>query len=72
MAKKKSDVKVKIDYCKGCNLCIDFCKQNVLRNSGKLNIQGYDYAEKDPEKECTGCMLCVQMCPEVAIEVYSE
>ena len=72
MAKKKCRVAVKIELCKGCNLCINYCKNEVLQFSKNFNKQGYHYAEPVPDKECTGCMACAIVCPEVAIEVYDE
>jgi len=72
MGKKKYKVVVKSDFCKGCELCVHFCKSNVLHFSKNFNKQGYHYAEPAADKECTGCMVCTIVCPEVAIEVYDE
>ncbi|MCU0844106.1 MAG: 4Fe-4S binding protein [Spirochaetes bacterium] len=72
MAKTKCRVVVRSEYCKGCNLCIAYCKKGVLAPSEGLNKAGYHYATPDDEKECTGCRVCVLVCPEVAIEVYGE
>ncbi|MGV7928239.1 MAG: ferredoxin family protein [Spirochaetota bacterium] len=72
MAKTKCRVVVRSEYCKGCNLCIVYCKKGVLATSEGLNKAGYHYATPDDSKECTGCKVCVLVCPEVAIEVYGE
>jgi len=72
MVKTRYTVVVNADYCKGCGLCIDYCKKGVLVESHELNVQGYHYATPDGEKDCTGCRVCTLVCPEVAIEVYSE
>ncbi len=72
MAVKKCRVVVKTELCKGCDLCINYCKKNVLKSSENLNRQGYHYAEADASAECNGCMVCTIVCPEVAIEVYDE
>ncbi|HNU92581.1 MAG TPA: ferredoxin family protein [Spirochaetota bacterium] len=72
MARKKHRVVVKSELCKGCDLCIVYCKKGVLASSEDLNKAGYHYASPDDSKECTGCMVCVLVCPEVAIEVYGE
>ncbi len=72
MAKKKCSVVIKKEMCKGCDLCIEYCKKNALRSSEGLNKQGYHYAEPSDEGECIGCMICTLVCPEVAVEVYSE
>ncbi|MCP4753265.1 MAG: 4Fe-4S dicluster domain-containing protein [Proteobacteria bacterium] len=70
--KKKFKVLVKSEYCKACNLCIAFCKENALKTSGNLNQMGYDYAEADESNPCNGCMICVLVCPDLVIEVYDE
>lgn len=72
MTKKKNRVVIKNDMCKGCSLCIHYCKKEVLRFSENFNKQGYHYAEPLADKECIGCMVCSLVCPEVAIEVYDE
>jgi 2-oxoglutarate ferredoxin oxidoreductase subunit delta len=72
MTRAKCKVVVKGEFCKGCNLCIEYCKRGALRVGDELNLQGYYYAEANPEGECNGCMVCTLLCPEIAIEVYSE
>ena len=64
-------VKVRRDFCKGCGLCIEFCKKEVLGASPKLNRMGYNPAEPVKPEACVGCMVCTQVCPDLAIEVYS-
>ena len=70
--KKKHKVVVKTEYCKGCNMCIEFCKPNVFRSSLDLNKMGYNFAEVYNTDECNGCMVCVLVCPDLVLEVYSE
>ena len=72
MNKKSFEIQIKKDLCKGCGLCVHFCKKRVLRFSSDFNIQGYNFAASDPDVPCTGCMVCVTVCPEVAVEVYYE
>ena len=72
MSEKKFKVVIKSEFCKGCELCIGFCKKEVIRTSDAYNAQGYHYAEPVDGKECTGCMSCTLVCPEVAVEVYYE
>ncbi len=71
MIKTKNKVIVRADSCKGCGLCVEFCKKNVLRISDKLNKMGYYHIEPDADAECTGCMSCTLVCPDLALEVYS-
>jgi len=58
--------------CKGCLLCTTVCPEKILRQSKKMNPQGYKVVEADPEllEKCTGCTACAQMCPDVAIVVW--
>ena len=74
MAKKnkKHNVVVKSEFCKGCSLCIEFCKQKVLVTSADLNKMGYNFAEVVNVDECNGCMVCVLVCPDLVLEVYNE
>ena len=72
MSKKKYNVVVKNEFCKGCDLCIEYCKKDILTSSEKINLKGYHYAEPVKDKECIGCMVCTLVCPDLAIEVYSE
>ena len=69
---KKYTVIVKEEFCKACGLCIEFCKQEVLKPSGKLNKMGYDFATPVNMDKCNGCAVCALVCPDLAIEVYDE
>ncbi|MFH2130283.1 MAG: 4Fe-4S binding protein [bacterium] len=70
--KKKYQVVVKKDLCKGCCLCVEFCKPQVLQTSENINQMGYNYAEVVDQKACTGCMICTLVCPDLVLEVYYE
>ncbi len=72
VTRKKYDVIVKSEFCKGCHLCIEYCKSGKLVNSKKLNKMGYLYAEPAEDAKCTGCMVCTLVCPDLVIEVYDE
>ncbi len=58
-----STVEIKIDECKGCELCIQICPKKVLGFSKTFNKLGYQYVvlEKDG---CSGCGICFYACPE--------
>ncbi|HKZ43696.1 MAG TPA: 4Fe-4S dicluster domain-containing protein [Anaerolineales bacterium] len=59
-------------YCKGCELCISVCPQEVLKlNMEHLTPKGFHpaYLYKDG---CTGCAICSIICPDAAITVYRE
>lgn len=55
--------------CKGCEICVHFCPQSVLRNSTSTNGKGYHIPEVVPGREeaCTNCEFCSLICPEFAI-----
>lgn len=74
MAKKKKTYKVvvKQDFCKGCSLCVEFCKHENLKISDSLNQMGYNYSEPIDGAECNGCMICTLVCPDLVLEVYYE
>ncbi len=57
------------ERCKECELCIDFCPQDVLRNSTQTNTKGYHFPEVVPgmEGSCVHCEFCTLICPEFAI-----
>jgi len=69
MAKVKGEIVVDIERCKGCQICIAACKENVIGMSKKLNSKGYHFAQSVHE-ECTGCINCALVCPDGAITVY--
>ncbi len=55
--------------CKGCEICIRFCPQEVLRISEHTNEKGYHYPEVAEGKDnaCVYCDFCTLVCPEFAI-----
>jgi 2-oxoglutarate ferredoxin oxidoreductase subunit delta len=65
-------IEVSETYCKGCELCIDACPQNVLQlDMDRLTPKGYHPAQLVAEG-CTGCAICAIVCPESALTVYRE
>lgn len=71
MAKIRGDIKIDIEKCKGCELCVVSCPQNALALSDGINKQGYHYAVLI-EDVCTGCTNCSLVCPDAIITVYRE
>ena len=69
MAKVKGAVVVNVERCKGCQLCVPTCQQNVLVMSESLNSKGYHYAASQNE-QCNGCTNCALVCPDGVITVY--
>jgi len=59
-------------YCKGCELCMTACPQEVIAlDTGRLTPKGYHPACLIQEG-CTGCALCAIVCPDAAITVYRD
>ena len=71
MAKIHGHVKIGIENCKGCELCVNECPQDSLEMSNNINKKGYHYAVLNDET-CTGCTNCALVCPEAIITVYRE
>jgi 2-oxoglutarate ferredoxin oxidoreductase subunit delta len=55
-------IRVKVSWCKGCGLCVDYCNRGVLEMKDGLPV--VLAAEK-----CSRCMLCEAICPDFAIDV---
>ena len=51
------------NWCKGCDLCIEFCPAGVLEHQPGINV-----VVVHPEK-CTACRWCELHCPDFAIFV---
>ena len=68
MAKSVGSVKILVDSCKGCELCIPVCPPNVLHMSTGVNGIGFRYPELTDG--CTGCELCAEICPDYCFEVF--
>ncbi len=63
-------IEVDIERCKGCELCIPACPEDVLELSETFASSGYYPVELVRPDGCTGCKLCAYVCPDVAIEVW--
>jgi Pyruvate/2-oxoacid:ferredoxin oxidoreductase delta subunit len=61
--KDRGKLRVDVDECKGCGLCVDACPPKVIVLSEKLNHYGYRTATY-AGAGCTGCGICFMVCPE--------
>jgi len=57
------------ERCKGCEVCVRFCPQEVLAISDSRNAKGYRYPMviSGKETDCVNCEFCTLVCPEFAI-----
>ncbi|HEV2484521.1 MAG TPA: 4Fe-4S dicluster domain-containing protein [Terracidiphilus sp.] len=56
-------LRIDVDECKGCGLCIEACPPKVIAMSEHLNRYGYRTAAY-AGAGCTGCGICFMACPE--------
>lgn len=64
-----AEVDIKIDKCKGCELCIFYCPTKHLELSNTLNRRGVKFAKIKNKTDCIGCGFCFIMCPDACIEI---
>ena len=64
----RGTVRIDIERCKGCELCIPVCPPVVLEMSSERNELGVHYPELLPG--CTGCSACARVCPDFCFDVY--
>ncbi len=61
------------ERCRGCELCVVFCRQGALEIAEHLNSDGLHPAIQAHPELCRGCAMCAMICPHVAIvEVYRD
>jgi len=78
-------IEINEDYCKGCNICIEYCPVGVFEEGQEPNAKGYFVPVIAHPEKCTMlkmgkhlkkkvCGLCQDMCPDFAIEIdiYAE
>ncbi|MEZ5382242.1 MAG: 4Fe-4S dicluster domain-containing protein [Microthrixaceae bacterium] len=67
--KVRGTVVIDVEACKGCDLCIEACKPDVLEMTTDVtNTRGYRYPEL--LAGCTGCRACADVCPDFCFRVY--
>lgn len=71
MAKARGDIIINVEKCKGCEICIEACPEDVIAMSKEVNNKGYLFAVKITDT-CTGCTNCALVCPDAVITVFRE
>ena len=64
--KKKKEIIVDKELCKGCKICVAFCPEKVLE------LDGDEKAVVMSLERCNACALCELRCPDMAIELEQE
>ncbi len=59
-------------WCKGCYLCVHYCKKKIFIKSKRRNTRGYTLPELDSPEGCTLCRTCEWICPELVVTVEKE
>ncbi len=65
-------IKIDKDYCKGCELCVRACPQQIISMSKDITVRGYFYAQVHEPSRCIGCRICAITCPDAAIDVITN
>jgi 2-oxoglutarate ferredoxin oxidoreductase subunit delta len=65
-------IEVLVDWCKGCEICIQRCPVDALELSDELNKRGVYPPKLKEENECNYCRLCELLCPDFAITVIPD
>ena len=68
MARK---AKIETQKCKGCYYCIDVCRTEAIKKSGRSNKKGYDYVKVEYTL-CNGCGACYIVCPDCCVEIIDD
>jgi 2-oxoglutarate ferredoxin oxidoreductase subunit delta len=61
---------VRVERCKGCRFCAEFCPQKVLQMSREFNAKGFHYPTVARPELCINCSLCSSICPDYAILAF--
>lgn len=56
------EIEVRVSWCKGCGLCVEYCNREVLEMQGAL-------PKVVQAERCSKCLQCEAICPDFAIEV---
>ncbi len=60
----RGEVFIYANWCKGCNICVEFCPPKVLAMGPEE-----DHPRIVAPEKCTACHFCDTHCPDLAIVV---
>ncbi len=63
--KAPPEITVRLSWCKGCGLCVDYCKPKAIEMANAL-------PQVVAAEKCTRCLQCEAICPDFAIEVHDR
>lgn len=63
---KRGEVVINREWCKGCNICVAFCPNEVL------TLDDDEKACWSHREKCKRCGLCEMRCPDIAIELVTQ
>lgn len=67
--KRKFELSVNEEFCKGCGICVHFCPKKAIRLCEEFNTKGVNAPVADDMEKCTGCRMCELYCPDFAIAI---
>lgn len=60
---EKVAIRVREDWCKGCEICVRVCQKKCLAMNGRGKVSVVNL------EACNKCLLCDLLCPDFAIVV---
>lgn len=69
--KNSGTVEINRELCKGCELCVPACPEQVLAITPELNAKGWHVIEL-ARPGCTGCTICARVCPDGVFTVWRD
>ncbi len=62
-------VRILVQYCKGCGLCVATCEEGVFEVPEEVSKDGFRAARVKEPAKCKVCGRCYIMCPDAAIVI---